>query len=203
MNNKGFTLVELLATIVIISILGVIAYTSVSSYIKTSQDKAEDKFLDEVSTEVESYISLYSGNFKTDKTSPSYNFDKVVKSSINAEGTAGSDVTRAVTGYKMIRTDGNEFTLSNIINDLKTTEKFVNPKTNKECSASEVKISVFMDSDFVYYYYVDFNGTDTSDGECDVPKRKNINTLPANFQNAICDKDNSWGFCNGGGSTSE
>ena len=39
MNKRGFTLVELLATIVLLSIISVISYVSISSVIKKNKEK--------------------------------------------------------------------------------------------------------------------------------------------------------------------
>ena len=64
MNNKGFTLVELLATIVIISIVGLIAYFSGLGYIDNAGKKLEENFLNEISKEIDTFLQLYSMNFE-------------------------------------------------------------------------------------------------------------------------------------------
>lgn len=153
MNNKGFTLIELLATIVILSVLGVIAYTAVSGYVKTSKEKAEEKFLDEISTEIEAYLELYgTTNFVQGGDSLTFTKD------INGGG------SYSVTVWKLNLNGGSNFTLDTIIkSDLGMNKgEFKNPRTGEVCSPSDVVIDVYKDSDYVYYYYV--NMTDTSIG---------------------------------------
>ena len=58
MNNKGFTLVELLAVIVILSIILVIAVPSVNRYIKQSKEKAYKVQISELLDAVESYANM-------------------------------------------------------------------------------------------------------------------------------------------------
>ena len=151
MNNKGFTLIELLAVIVILSLIGVISYTSVLNYIDTTKIKAEEKFLNEISNEIESYLGLYGGtNFK--KVGREIEFYKNV-TNINSV---------KVKAYKLVLKDGNNFTLKTLIDTLKTTDKFQNPRTEKICDEDRINIEVYRDSDYVYYYYV--NMTDPNIG---------------------------------------
>ena len=58
MNKKGFTLVELLAVIVILSIILVIAVPSVNRYIKQSKEKAYKVQISELLDAVESYANM-------------------------------------------------------------------------------------------------------------------------------------------------
>ena len=57
MNRKGFTLVELLATIVIITIIGGIAIISYTSYIKSSHDRVFTSYQDSMHAEAAYYLS--------------------------------------------------------------------------------------------------------------------------------------------------
>ena len=75
MNNKGFTLVELLAVIVIIAVLGSIATYGVINAIKVSKDKAEDAFLNELGKTIETYISF---NTPSKKNIDGINFTKKI-----------------------------------------------------------------------------------------------------------------------------
>lgn len=174
MNQKGFTLVELLATIVILSVLGVIAYTSVNNYIKTSKEKAEDKFLDGIATDIDSFISLNSKNFK--KTGSEISFDKVVyKSEIN--GT--KSYSKHATAWKMecensvdFKHCDNGFTLQSLITGLKLDGTYENPNTNDVCDAKNIPIEVYKDSDYVYYYFVNMKEA------AGCKSSKNIDTRP-------------------------
>ena len=59
MNNKGFSLIELLAVIAIIGIIAAIATISYNSFIKTSKDKVFENYMDSMH---EGIIMLYSKN---------------------------------------------------------------------------------------------------------------------------------------------
>ena len=58
LNNKGYTLVELLATIVVIAVIMGIATNGVISVIKTSRIKSEKIFVDSLETAIEGYLSV-------------------------------------------------------------------------------------------------------------------------------------------------
>lgn len=63
MKNKGFTLIELMAIIVI---LGVIVLVSVPSLVKTinrNQDKKYETFLEDIKIATETYINLNSEDY--------------------------------------------------------------------------------------------------------------------------------------------
>ena len=121
MNRKGFTLIEVLATIVIISILGVVAHAGVTNYIKTSKEKAEDKFLDEIKSEIDSYISLNSADFK--KVGETKSFDKLVVKKGGTSETNQAEVRKNVSVWQ-VKKDGNDYlTFGDLITNLKT--KFI------------------------------------------------------------------------------
>ena len=56
MNKKGFSLVELLATIVIIALLSGIATISYSSFIKQSEDNTFERYQDTMHSEAVTYF---------------------------------------------------------------------------------------------------------------------------------------------------
>ena len=169
MNNKGFTLVELLAVIVILAVLGGIATYGVINAINTSKDKAEDAFLNEIGKQIEMYIDLNSFSIAPD--SPEYNFSKVITSNIEEDGPN----TRPVSAWEFTKGD-TRLTLRDILeNGYSDKSKFENPNNNKECNINN-EVIIFRDTDSVYYYYVDFND-DKSEEDC-VVNGKIINTLP-------------------------
>ena len=59
MNNKGFTLVELLATIAILGILSTVTIVSVTKYYEKSKENAVSAFEKNIVTTLESYVSMY------------------------------------------------------------------------------------------------------------------------------------------------
>jgi len=173
MNNKGFTLIELLAAIVIISVVGTIAYTAVNGYINTSKKKAEEKFLDEISTEIESYLGLY-GIKNFNQVGTEIIFDKYTDENGDNHYTA--------TAWELELNVGGNFTLNTLLaSDLgMNKDKFQNPRTGEFCKSSDIEIDVYKDSDYVYYYYV--NMTDNNIG---CTALKDIDTRPDNLKNAI------------------
>ena len=68
MNRKGFTLVEMLATIVILSVVMGIASYGVLHVIDSSKQKTEEVFINKLNDAFESYISLNSSDFKNGGT---------------------------------------------------------------------------------------------------------------------------------------
>lgn len=172
MNRKGFTLIEVLATIVIISILGAVAYTGVTSYIKTSKEKAEDKFLDEIKSEIDSYISLNSADLK--QVGEKKKFDKVVVKKGGTSKTNQAEVKKEaffwrVKIYDAEKKDFVNLKFGDLITNLKMTDKFQNPNTGGRCS-NDTEIEIYKDSDHVYYYCVNMIGADGC------PSSKNIDT---------------------------
>ena len=170
MNNKGFTLVELLAVIVILAVLGGIATYGVINAINTSKDKAEDAFLNEIGKQIEMYIDLNSFSIAPD--SAEYNFSKVITSNIEEDGPN----TRPVSAWEFKKGD-TRLTLRDILeNGYSDKSKFENPNNEKECNYDN-EIIVFRDEDYVYYYYVDFNDDGSNKNDC-IINGKIINTLP-------------------------
>ncbi len=179
MNRKGFTLVEVLATIVIISILGVVAYTGVTNYIKTSKEKAEDKFLDEIKSEIDSYISLNSADFK--KVGNTISFDKIVVKKGGTSETNQAEVKKNVDAWQ-VRKNGKNLTFDDLITNLKMTDKFQNPNTGEICS-NNIEIEIYKDSDYVYYYCVNMKEAQGC------PSSKNIDTRPQELKNIMGETD--------------
>ncbi len=177
MNRKGFTLIEVLATIVIISILGVVAHAGVTNYIKTSKEKAEDKFLDEIKSEIDSYISLNSAEFK--KVGEPISFNKIIVKKGGTSETNQAKVTKSATAWQ-VKKDGNDYlTFGDLITNLKMTDKFQNPNTGEICS-KDIKIEIYkVDIDYVYYYCVNMKKAEGC------PSSKNIDTRPQELKDAM------------------
>ena len=180
MNRKGFTLIEVLATIVIISILGVVAHAGVTNYIKTSKEKAEDKFLDEIKSEIDSYISLNSADFK--KVGETKSFDKLVVKKGGTSETNQAEVRKNVSVWQ-VKKDGNDYlTFGDLITNLKMTDKFQNPNTGKICS-NNIEIEIYKDSDYVYYYCVNMKEAEGC------PSSKNIDPRPQELKSIMGETD--------------
>ena len=66
MNNKGFTLVELLATVIILSLITGIGIVSYTSYLKNTKSKTEEVFKNNVSDYIDAFISANTNKLTDD-----------------------------------------------------------------------------------------------------------------------------------------
>ena len=135
MNRKGFTLVEMLAVVVILSVVMGIASYGVLHVIDSSKKKTEEVFIDRFSGLIEDYILL--------------NKSKISKS-LNSDCSTISDFDM-VGDFKLI--DGIEF------------KQLINPKNKKQCFDNEKNptVCVYRNNEYVYYYYVNLKDNNICD----------------------------------------
>ena len=137
MNNKGFTLVELLATVLILSIITGIATISYTSYLKKTKSKAEEIFKENVSNYIDAFISANT-------------------SKLTDEELVGNNA------YSQ-KYNNHSITFQDIINDnIIIPSNLKNSANKKECS-KDTSIKVYRDNNFVYCYVVDLDCLDSSD----------------------------------------
>ena len=133
MNNKGFTLVELLATVVILGLVMGIATYGVISAIDSSKKKSEEVFVSKFVDAIESYLAL-----KGDKLE-----EKPVE-----DGSSSEQKFVELNSFKL-----SDLASENLIDE----NKFINPRNKDEnCYNENAVIRAFRDDQFVYYYYFDF-----------------------------------------------
>lgn len=135
MNRKGFTLVEVLAVIIVIALVFTLVAPSISDVYENSKLKSEEIFVERLSSVIDSYVKLNSGDI-----------------SFTSNGTATKkegESTYTVDIYKGI------ITINNIINDkLLSKENYINAG-NKEASCNiNAEIEVYRDSDYVYCHKI-------------------------------------------------
>ena len=123
--------------IISLGVLAAIATYGVVNAIKTSKDKSEDAFLNEIGKQIKMYIDLNSFV----KSGEGISFNKVISSTNN--NTSGSLVTRPVTAWEM-ESDNNYVTLDKLLaQGLTDKDTFVNPKNKKTCTNLEnIKIYI-------------------------------------------------------------
>ena len=133
MNRKGFTMIELLAVIVVLGIVLVITFPNMTDVFKSS--KSEEAFVERISQSIDSYVTLNSSSieFSPDEQAKKYY--------------GGSD--HSVNVYKKTITM-NTIIGSNII----TGKDYKNPgNENVECNVN-AEIEVYRDSDYVYCHKI-------------------------------------------------
>ena len=59
LNRKGFTLIELIAVIVIIALLFMFIVPNFNKYLDASKERSEEIFYGEIEDTINTYISLY------------------------------------------------------------------------------------------------------------------------------------------------
>ena len=141
MNKKGFTLVELLAVIIILGIVVGITYVSVNANVGNAKKKTEEIFIKTLRDAVSVYID-------SDASKLSYSS---VACTISKDG-------KNVNLYR-----GSNISFRDIVNSTfhpLAEEDLVNPANEKTCNASAMAVSIFRDSDYVYYYKIDKSSLD-------------------------------------------
>ena len=177
MDNKGFTLVEVLATIVILAVIMGIASYGVLNVIKTSKEKSEKIFLDKLGETIETYIKQNKFNFEfEDSAAGSFTKCRMVKD----DGSCFEEDPEQVS-FSKIKTPIKLKTIqdSNLINN----NIIINPKNKLECISTEInpEIDIYRDEDMVYYYYVNM-----SNSACEVDENnKNVTNIPQNLCNSL------------------
>ena len=154
MNKNGFTLIELLATLVVLGLVVGITVASVSGVAKNAKEKAEKVFVGTINDAIDVYLS-------SDAKDLGYNTERCR--------------IQKKLGESIIYETSSSITFDTIINSSFhpiTKSEFVNPKNKTTCDDS-VKVRIFRDSDYVYYYYYNGNSLNCLDIE-----NKIYSTLP-------------------------
>ncbi len=161
MNKKGFTLVELLATLVVLSIIVGIVLISSTGGFSNAKDKTEDVFVKTIKDALEIYIDSDGRNL--DFSTQRCTFNKKIP---------GTDEYREVKLYYANKDkNGNRLTFNNVINSnyhpISASDMY-NP-ANKDNDKYQCDINawiyIYRDEDYVYYYYVN-NSIDRHGIEC-------------------------------------
>ena len=142
LNKKGFTLVELLATIALLAIIGAISFVSITAFYEKSKEKSNEAFKKQIKTYVDDYISLYSSTLKFSTTG-----DKKNKCYQESEGV---DVCDEVMVYPV----NSVVTINTIIDSVVNDSSLMNPSTEIECTNDNTSIEIYRDTDFVYCFNI-------------------------------------------------
>ena len=163
MNNKGFTLVELLATLVILSLVVGLALISFNFNFGKAKEKTEEVFVDTLRDAVDVYLSSEFGNLIVDK---------------ECSRTLQKEYDSSVKVVKMIAIKFNDVINSSYKPLVKS--EFVNPANEDVVCNINASIDVYRDEDYVYYYSInksDLGCLKNTDGDYDIV----ISNLPEGY----------------------
>ena len=96
MKKNAFTLVELLAVIVILGLIAAIAVPSVIDTINDSKEKSYQTTIESVKAATESYMNMSFDNYKAQFVSPGY--VNITISELIEEGFLSNDIKNPITG---------------------------------------------------------------------------------------------------------
>lgn len=162
MNKKGFTLVELLATVVILSIVVGFTIMATNGGFGKAKKKTEDIFIKTIEDALNIYIdsdakklSFYSGDSYAAEINKRFGKSRI---------------------YYM--DNGSTLKFNAVINsDLTplTESDMVNPANEKECKINGY-LKIFRDEEYIYYYYIN-----KSEFDCFTDNAGSITNLPCAF----------------------
>jgi len=139
MNNKGFTLVELLATLVILGIISSIVVVGLVIDFRETKGKTEDIFISTIEDAMDIYL-----NSDGKKLSFSTYACTISKShgNVNVYKATGSTIDSVI---------------NSSYNPL-TEKDLVNPANEEVTCNKYAPITVYRDDDYVYYYKIEKSG---------------------------------------------
>ena len=141
-NRNGFTLVELLATLVILGIVVGLVTVSVTGTFKSAKEKTEEVFIETLEDALEVYINSDAKNL-TFSTSEDYCTINKTHGQIKVYKANGSRTFSAVVNSSFSPLDAS---------DVKNP---ANEKKACKIDNSAYPLNIYRDEDFVYYYEID------------------------------------------------
>ncbi len=147
MNNKGFTLIELIVTILILAVIMTVTISASINLYNASKEKSENSFIKELTVAIEDYITL-------DGLSLNYT-PAGTKNKCGIKGNATTCST--VSFYKATNSPAFD-----IIADAVLNEKMINPATEVECNSSNLSVEIYRDEEYVYCFIAKKKGSGTS-----------------------------------------
>ena len=154
MNNKGFTLIEVLAVVAIIAIVGTIAVPGVLSMIGTSKDRSYDIMIDNIRTAAEEmyqeidYFGTKNnvGNFKSVINIKKYNICEEIDNNckdnesvrIEPNGIMTINLQTLIGNGFLTGANNNNINNTEVIN--KNKKILINPKDNEDIGFCEINV---------------------------------------------------------------
>lgn len=141
MNNKGFTLIELVATLVILGLVASLGLYSMNFNMNKAKEKTEEVFVDTLRDAIDVYISSEKSNLK-------FNTD------VKNDGT-DCTITKKYGSVSVEKATTNFRAVINSKYKPITESEFVNPANEDVTCDVDAEITIYRDEDFVYYYSID------------------------------------------------
>lgn len=137
MNKKGFTLVELLATLVILGIVVSLTIVGMNINLNNTKKKTEEVFIGTIKDALKMYLDSDARTLEYNSSSTSVcTIDKALKDNVKVYKTS------------------SVVTLDTIINSKYSpllNEDLVNPNNEANCNIN-ASVDIYRDEDYVYYY---------------------------------------------------
>ena len=140
MNKKGFTVVELIATLVVLGVVVGITVVSIGGIFGSAKKKSEKAFVETIKDAMEMYLN---------STQPqSYNY-------VSYDNKCLDKTTGEV--KLEVSVESVDFNMVLITTKALAYDEFVNPankdKDNYSCDIA-AKVNIYRDKDYVYYYSI-------------------------------------------------
>ena len=165
MNRHGFTLVELLATLVVLGIIMGIVVVSVNGNFGDAKNQTEDVFV----ATIEDALDVYLDSDAKKLEFPYKSEDSFCTLNKTHGSVSVFKSSTVVTFYNVINSTYHPIAESDLINP-----------ANKDvacANSSDITVNVYRDSDFVYYYSIDGKEFQKDNDNC-LKKTKIITNLP-------------------------
>ncbi len=136
-KKNGFTLVELLATLVVLGIVITITVITVSGSFSNAKNKTEDVFIKTIDDAMSIYLD-------SDARQLSYST------------TAAKTINKTHGSVKVYKATAN-ISFGEVIESAYrpiTADDLTNPATEKKCKTNVKIIEIYRDDDYVYYYRI-------------------------------------------------
>ena len=140
MNRRGFTLVELLATLVILGIIMGIVVVSTTGRFDDAKDKTEEVFVSTIEDAMDIYL------------------DSDAKKKIEFNDSSICTVNKSHGSVKVYK-NKNNITINDVINsefNPLSEDDLVNPADSSKCDKN-TSVNIYVDEDYVYYYEINSN----------------------------------------------
>ena len=152
MNNKGFTLVELMAVLILLSIVVGIALGIFSFNFDDTKKKTEEAFVETIKDSLGVYLTSSEAKKLDFNTECSNVLEKThgdVKVYKGVYVDKNTGVTRKTNFLDVINSEYHPITQDDLVNPANKNENCVD--------ADNIEINIYRDDDFVYYYSVNKN----------------------------------------------